>query len=48
MLCCGIQYNTSHFQINPEIYSLQNIRNFLWGLDVLDSDAISGVYAILT
>ncbi len=32
MLCSGIQYNTPRFQINPEMYGLQDIRNFLWVL----------------
>ncbi len=32
MLCSGKQYNTPHFQVNPKMYGLQNISNFLWGL----------------
>ena len=28
MLCNGMQYNTPHFEITPEIYGFQNIPNF--------------------
>ena len=29
MVYNGMQYNTPHFQITPEIYGFQNIPNFL-------------------
>ncbi len=40
----GIQYNTPHFQINPEMYGLQNIPHLLWGLDLLGPVNIKYIY----
>ncbi len=49
MLCSDIQYNTPHLQINPEIYGLQNIPNFLWGLyDLLEVRASIKVWDLLS